>query len=230
MPDPTQEKFWRIKTLKCYPQVYQMLVVGKPASRIALYIQDERNEYTDVKLDSLAAMLLEFRRILLGTGALHDRMPYLVTSAAREFTDRLAELKELENLKDIQAERIADASAEERLKGDKDPHLEKMTKAYHDTLRLMHQIKMDLNLTGSRDLGTLTIAAEKMEELHRRYGDAGDQVFTSPASRGRMLEAWNALEVVVQEQQGDDGSPVIEITPEPKKAVKEPKKAKKREK
>lgn len=234
MPDPTQEKFWRIKALKCYPQVYKMLMVGKPAPVIALYIQDERNEYTDVKLNSLATMLSEFRRAELGNGVLFDRMPHLVVSAAREFTDRLAELKELENLLDMQHARLDDAHGDVLMTGEKNPHIEKMEKALQDTIRLTHQIKMDLNLTGSRDLGTLTIAAEKMEELHQRYGQAGDKVFASPASRGRMLEAWNAATKVVREQQGDDGSPVIEIEPEPEKKVVEkprkPRKAKKRPK
>lgn len=214
MADPTQEKFWRIKSLKCYPKVHAMLIVGKPAMSVALYIQDDRGEYTDIKVESLEAILNEYRRSALGSGAALDRIPHLKASAAREFTDRLAELKLLHNLLDMQLSRIDDAFGDEQLKrGEKNTHIDKMFKEIRDTANLIHQIKMDLNLTGSRDLGTLTIAPERMEEMRAKYGDAATRPLDSALSRGRMLAAMRAARqyVLMQGQQGQ----VEEIEPEP---------------
>lgn len=200
-----------MKALKCYPQVYKMLMVGKPAPSVALYIQDERMEYTDVKLTSLSTMLNDYRRDELGKGALFDRMPHLVVSAAREFTDRLSELKELTDLYDQQRFRYDNACADAEMNGERDPHIEKMAKALQDTINLTHKIKMDLNLTGSRDLGTLTISAEKMERIREKYGDAGERVFSSPVSRGRIDAAITLALKAAKVATGDDGSPVIDI-------------------
>ena len=227
--DPTQEKFWRIKSLKCYPQVYKMLLAGKPAPAIALFIQD-----IDVQIRSLAAMLGEHRRELLGTGAMMDRMPHVVVSAAREFTDRLLELKRLEDMYDMQKSRLDNAFADELITGKKDPNFSKMEKAVTDTLRLQHQIKLDLNLTGSRSLGTITISQEKMEKIKEKYGDVSDRLLKSPMSRGRMLSAFREVKKLAAMEEGGEGM-IVEVKPEPaeeevpekkppKKAVKKRKK------
>jgi hypothetical protein len=51
----------------------------------------------------------------------------------------------------------------------------------------MHDIKMDLGLTGSRDLGTLTVSQERLEEIRSRYGEGAARAFADPVQRAQVL-------------------------------------------
>jgi hypothetical protein len=56
-----------------------------------------------------------------------------------------------------------------------------------DLVKQMHDIKMDLGLTGSRDLGTLTVSAERLEEIRSKYGEGAARAFADPVQRAQVL-------------------------------------------
>ena len=81
-------------------------------------------------------------------------------------------------------------------------------------------IKMDLGISGQRHLGTLTVSAERLDEIKKKYGDKAAKAMANPVSRARvlgalkaiqrtaLLEAKEAGEIVEQE----DGE-IIDVTP-----------------
>ena len=73
------------------------------------------------------------------------------------------------------------------------PQVDKIGKSMRDTVVKMHNIKMDLGLVGSRDLGTITVSAERIEYIKNKYGEGAAKAFADPVSRGRVLAALNAI-------------------------------------
>jgi len=191
MADKTKEPFAKITSLKCYRRVYEMVVHGYPATEIARYIQESRREYLDVKYESLCSMLCRFRDSIVPVESLAPRLPHYVAKKGREFGDRLEELKRLERMYDALEYRFDIVHGEERISGRINEHLEKQAKSMTDVIMRMHNIKMDLGLSGSRDLGTLTISAERLAEIEQKYGKEAAEAMASPVSRGRILKVLN---------------------------------------
>jgi hypothetical protein len=70
---------------------------------------------------------------------------------------------------------------------------------------------MDLKLTGSRDLGTLHISAEKMAQIREKYGEVGERTLESPTSRGRITAVLNAA---IKRVQMEGAHQIIDVVPE----------------
>ncbi len=191
MADRTREQFSKIYALQCYRRVYEMVVHGYPATEIARYIQESRREYLEVKYESLVSMICRYRDTLVPVESLAPRLPHYVAKKGREFGDRLEELKRLERMYEALEYRFDLTHGDERITGKVNEHLEKQAKPMTDVIMRMHNIKMDLGLSGSRDLGTLTISAERLAEIEAKYGKEAAEAMASPVSRGRILQAVN---------------------------------------
>jgi len=191
MADPGTKKFAKIRALKCYRYVRRLLADGMPARRVARYIQEDRLEYTDVKQSSLATMLADFRQSEMALEVLAPWQPRVIESAGQTFSDRLQGIKRLDKLYKQLEYRMEVAVAEEDVDRGRDTHIDKQAKMLAEIILKQHQIAMDLGLTGSRDLGTLTISPEMREEIARKWGERVAQTTDDPVSRGKILAAVN---------------------------------------
>lgn len=178
----------RIKGLGCFEEVYERLCAGYPTPDVARYIQDEEGEYRDVGRRSLAEMLRRYAdEEIVGADLIAPRLPHLVVKAQKEFNDRLEDLRRLERAYEALLYRFDLAHGEERRGGGVNPDVDRQAKVLIDLVAKMHDIKMDLGLTGSRDLGTLTVSAERLAEIKERYGEGAARAFADPVQRAQVL-------------------------------------------
>lgn len=182
------EGFVRIKRLRCFVEVQERLVAGFPAADVARYIQEEEGEYLDVKRSSLCDMLRQYAAAeLYPADLIAPRLPHLVIKATKEFGERLEDLRRLERTYEVLLYRMDLAHGMERRTGEINPDVDRQAKGLVDLIAKMHDIKMDLGLTGSRDLGTLTVSAERLEEIRTRYGEGAARAFSDPVQRAQVL-------------------------------------------
>jgi len=176
----------RIKNLRCFQQVHEMLSHGYPAPAVAKFIW-EQGESKDVKRGSLIEMLSYYRRELLPKDVLVTRQPHIIISAKKQYTDKLEELKRLDDLYDALKFRFDVINADFQMTGYADPEFLKNATAIMNLIHKMHSIKMDLGINGSRDLGTLSVTAERLAEIGDKYGDGAQRAMSNPVSRARVL-------------------------------------------
>ena len=77
------KKFVKIKTLKCFDQVQEMLYAGYPPAAVATYIQDRMREYRDIKRTSLIESLKLYRQDLREGGLVRSTLPRVFIDAEK---------------------------------------------------------------------------------------------------------------------------------------------------
>jgi hypothetical protein len=180
--------FERIKKLRCHQEVYERLCAGYPCPEVARYIQEEEGEYLDVTRGSLSGMLGDYREAeIVGADLIAPRLPHIVVKAQKEFSDRLEDLRRLERAYEALLYRFDLSHGEERRNGKVNSDVDRQAKVLMDYVSKMHDIKMDLGLTGSRDLGTLTVSAERLADIRDKYGEGAARAFGDPISRAKVL-------------------------------------------
>lgn len=180
--------FERIKKLRCHQEVYERLCAGYPCPEVARYVQEDEGEYLDVSRRSLTEMLRDYtEREIVGVDLIAPRLPHMVVKAQKEFSDRLEDLRRLERAYEALLYRFDLSHGEERRNGKVNPDVDRQAKVLMDYISRMHDIKMDLGLTGSRDLGTLTVSAERLAEIRDKYGEGAARAFGDPVSRAKVL-------------------------------------------
>jgi len=178
----------RVKGLRCFQEVYERICAGYPMPEIARYVQEEEGESTDIPRATLAEDLRLFMHAeVVPADLIAPRLPHLVVKAQREFNDRLEDLRRLERAYEVLLYRLDLAHGMERRTGVIDPNVDRHAKSLIDLVARMHEIKMDLGLTGSRDLGTLTVSAERLQEIKDRYGEGAARAFADPVQRAQVL-------------------------------------------
>lgn len=209
--------FARIKGLRCHTEVVERLVAGYPCPDVARYIQEEEGESLDVGRRSLTEILRQYvESEVASSDLIAPRLPHLVIKAAKEFGDRMEDLRRLERTYEVALYRLDLAHGRERRTGDIDAGVDKQMKVLIDLVAQMHAIKMDLGLTGSRDLGTLTVSAERLEEIRTRYGEGAARAFADPVQRAQVL---GLLKRVMRLSGRSD---IIDIPKEPEDAEASP--------
>lgn len=190
MADRTKPKHSKVKKLKCIEKVDEMLLSGFPPSAVAKFIQEE-GEYLDVKRTSLVTTIYEYREKMGLSEVVAIQLPHWAAKKARTFADRLEDLQRLDRAYSLQEQRVDIQAAEEIMSGKRDDDLSKEIRALVDIPMKMHRMRMDLGLSGSRDLGTLVISPEKLAEIEDKYGPEAAKTYANPVSRGRILQAVN---------------------------------------
>lgn len=187
-----REKHTRIKKLRCFRQVHEMLAHGHPAPHVAQFIVDQ-GESDDITEESLTVALKLYRRDILPRDVITNRAPHIIVEAAKAYTDKLEELRRFDLQYEALLYRFDLAHARERAGGFIDPQVDKIQKSIGDVLRQMHIIKMDLGISGQRNLGTLTIAPERLERIEKLYGDKAAKALANPVSRARVMHAFELM-------------------------------------
>lgn len=187
----------RIANLRCYERVHDMVCAGYPLTAIANLIQDRMQEYLDVPKSTVVVALHRYRENLKeGGGLARDIMPRVFVEAKKKFSNKMEELERLEDIVLMLQYRIDLAHGTERMTNVVDPAVDRITREFTNVVTRMHDIKMDLGLVGSRDIGTITVSAERLEEVRLKYGDSAAKAYADPVSRNRVLAAIGAIRKV----------------------------------
>lgn len=187
----------KIRTLQCYDTVHDMICAGYPLPAVANLIQDQMQECLDMKKSAIIMALSRYRGSLKESGALvHAMMPRVFLDAKKKFANKMQELERLEDTILMLQYRIDMAHGTERMSNTVNPAIDRMTREFTNVVTRMHDIKMDLGLVGSRDIGTITVSAERLEEVRLKYGDKAAKAYGDPVSRNRVLAAIGAIRKV----------------------------------
>lgn len=180
------DKFERIRSLKCYDDVHDMITTGWPLAEIAKYIQGTKKEYKDVEELSLIYILQAYRRSLPAS-TLVKRLPRAFEKASQEVRDGLDVLAELSKLFEIQMERVGIDHALEKAAKKLIPSMTQEVREARSILTDIQKMKMDLGLD-ERHLGTLQLDSGASEEVQTRYGKSSvRRVLEDPTSSRKVL-------------------------------------------
>ncbi len=211
----------RILLLRCHSVVHDMVCAGYPLPAIANLIQDKMQECLELDKQVLVVNLWRYRQSLKEGGTLVEAaLPRVFWEAKKTFSNKMQELERLEETIMILQYRIDLAHAAERISNAIDPAVDRMVREFTNVVARMHDIKMDLGLVSSRDLGTITVSAERLEAVRLKYGEKAASAYADPVSRNRVLAAINAIRKVSGDKttkrlsaamgMSDSDSPVID--------------------
>lgn len=180
--------FAKLKALQCHDEIRERLIAGYPPGEVARWVQEDEGAYLHVTRRSLAEMLRRYTADEIAPiDLIAPYLPHTVLRAQREFDDRLRDLRRLEAAYEVALYRLDLAHGKERRTGVIDPAVDRHMKVLIDLVVRMHGLKMDLGLTGEREVNTLTPSPERLEEIRTRYGEGAARAFADPVQRAQVL-------------------------------------------
>jgi hypothetical protein len=200
-PEGKPSRFKRLRELTCFPEVDARIRKGWPLRSLAIYIQEECGEYTDITFQSLITTLNDYRKSLPPAELVKDTMPEIYAEAERKMREGLDEIEEYEDLYWLQRDRIAIDYASEKKINKLFKTTVREVVAAAEILKMSADLKMDLGIN-QRQLGKLNIDANLMAEVRNKYGKSPIiNVINNPSSR-RKIE--NILEKALSKSGGLD--------------------------
>jgi hypothetical protein len=181
------QKFVKLRALKCFDEVHQRILEGYQIADLARYIQDECNEYTDVELPSLQAVLQEYRESFPPAELIQKRLPRAFGRAKERVEAGLDELQELEDLYRVQRARLQIDFGTEKKINKLLPSMTQEMRAAREILKTIADLKMDLGLS-KRHIGSVDVNAHLLAGIEeRRTTPEVAAVLQHPEKRRRLL-------------------------------------------
>lgn len=179
--------FAKLRSMECFDEVHQKIIDGWKIAEIARWMQEEKEEYTDVTRDSLTLILQNYRKSLPPGELVSKRIPDAIHKAAEQLAEGMDELQELEKLYRFQMQRVQMGHAKEKLINLPIPSMTQEVRVAAEILGRYAELKMDLGIN-ERQLGTVDVVQTKISEASDRYGKPGVQkVLENAESRRRVL-------------------------------------------
>lgn len=186
-------RFQKLKALSCYQEMYDRICAGWPIAQVARFIQQDRNEYTEISQRGLEQQLVEFRKQMPPGDLVQKRFPELYDKAKDRVEEGIDELAELEDLYRIQMARIKiDYATEKGIK----KLLPSMTGEIREARQILETItnlKMDLGVLDRARRGVdvnvdVDVEAKLTGEIMGRFSDDGvNEVLNNPESRRKVM-------------------------------------------
>lgn len=199
---PPQERFKRLKELGCFKQVDRRIRAGYPLVDVARYIQEDREEYQDVKRDSLVSVLSEYRESLPPGEIVSQHMPQAFVRAEQRLEEGLDELVEIAELYGKQRGRVDKFCQQEVELGIALPNkmltgdIELMMKILQSSLNM----KMDLGLT-KRHLGEMSLESRVAEIAKEKFGMRVAKTLGDPESRRKIINIVDRIKRVREKEE-----------------------------
>lgn len=200
----SRDRYKRLKSLNCFPEVNGMLKEGRSPNDVARFIQEQRGEYDDIKHDTLMRILQKYREEIPPAQLIAPQRPKVVFDAQDRFDDGVRELERLDELYNLQMERVYEAREREKtfpfLIDNLRENIDQAVKIVHE----MHDVKMDLGIGGGRNLGTLTMSPGTVDYVKSQYGDGVARVIQSSESRNKVLSLVRRMTIVANDDYEDE--------------------------
>lgn len=186
---PKKERFQKLKEMGCFKQVDRRIRAGYPLIEVARYIHEDREEYLDVKRDSLVAVLSEYRESLPPGDIVKQHMPKSFAKAEERLEQGLDELAEIGEIYMMQKHRV-----ERFIEQDHELGLALPNKVMTLDIQLLMKMlktsldmKMDLGMT-KRHLGEMAVDTRIMEIARERFGERVAKTLGDPESRRKVID------------------------------------------
>lgn len=219
----SNRRFKRIRALECFGEVKRFLVQGISPRRVARYIQEEQDEYTDVEIRSLEKMLRNFKKEELSEAEkVANQVPSKFEDELEEMDKQINVLEELGSLYQMQLRRI-------QLNIEKEQETEQLMSGTGQEIRTAKEILESIGKFQQefgmepKHLGTLSLQAEAAADTED-VSDMPGQFMMNPVKRNQVLEFLDSLDKTdpraidaVTEgdiDEGEEEDDVIDVEPE----------------
>lgn len=185
-PVHRQRSFMKLRTLKCFKEMHQMLLDGFGPAAVADFIQKEKKEHTDITRTSLIYTLRKYRAEIPKTEVMQPKLPDHVEKVEARVRASLNELDELHDLYLLQRNRIdIDVALEKQVKK-LIPTTGQEVRIAADMLRTSAQLKIDIGMSASI-IGGAQADGSLSDTLSKRVTNAAAaKVLEDPQSRLRL--------------------------------------------
>lgn len=186
-PNARNKQALKLRKLRCFEEVHEKICLGWPASKVAEFIQDEQQEYTDIERTSLISTITLYRKSLPPAEKAKYTLPKDTQRAIEELPSEIDELREFIALFKLQKDRIdIDASIEKNV-GKLLPTMNQEMRVASEILKSIATLKMDLGIT-NRQLGTVNVDADAVAAgLSDKYSKDVSSVVSDPIKRKKFL-------------------------------------------
>ena len=218
-PVSRDTKFAKLKACSSFEEADRRLRLGCTFVEVARFVQEERQEYTDITHESMCDVLAKYYESIPQTEkALAVNGP-IARKLAKQINYNLDEVEELEKLYALQMKRIAIGHGHEENMNMQLPNMGKEIFVAMKILNQTAQLKMDIGIT-KRQLGQLDINGQQALEVGERYGNENvSKVLSDPESRRKVMLLAEQLikkglkinpDAVITERQESD---IIDVEP-----------------
>jgi hypothetical protein len=216
-PLSRDEGFQKLRSLRCFNEVYERILAGWSMSELARYIQEDRQEYAHATKQALMQTLQRFRDSIPPAQLVSKRMPPVFHKATEEVEAGIDELKELENLYKLQMDRIGIDLATEKGIKKLMPTMTQEVRVARELLSAIADLKMDLGLN-TRHIGQVDVEAHLHADLQAKYGkDSVKKVMADPEARRKVLNI--AERILALPARTEKATPAPDMAPFEEKEV-----------
>lgn len=181
----------KLRALKCFDEVYERICGGWPMTQLARFIQEERNEYTDIKQTQLEYLLREFRKTIPAGDLVAKRFPEVFEDAMERVGEGLNELDELQELYRIQMHRIGIDFRTETKINKLMPSMTSEIREARQLLESIAELKMDMGVNNRAPTQHQVnvdgqVEATLSADLVDKFPDGVKKVLENPEQRRRV--------------------------------------------
>jgi len=185
-PVSRDEGFQKLRTLRCFNEVYERLLAGWSPSELARFIQESRNEYTHASHVTLMQVLQRFRDTIPPAQLMAKRLPKSFEKAVEKTEEGIDELAEMEKLYRMHMERVnIDFTTEKNIKKLM-PTMTQEIRVASELLGRIADLKMDLGVS-TRHLGQVDAEVTIKSETSRYGKESVKKVMEDPEKRRKVL-------------------------------------------
>ena len=201
--DPKQARFWQLKKLPCFKEIYDLIIKGVSVHEVARCMHEDLKVFLHMKRISLENYIFEYRETLPTGVVLQTTSPQFLERTRQKARVQIDVLNEYSRLYEIQIKRIERTVEQENEIGISMNALEGSIKTAQGLLDSIHNVQSDLGIT-PKNLGTMGIDANIMQSVsHRLTDDNVTKVLDSPVSRHKVLNVAERILALAAESKQD---------------------------
>ena len=180
----------KIRSLKCYEEVYKRICGGWAATELARFIQEDKKELTDISRSQLAQNLRSFRQKIPAGDLVAKRFPQVFQDAKESLEYGLDELAELEDLYMLQMQRVGIDFKTEQAIGKLMPSMTSEIREARQILESIAELKMELGIhQRAPEQHNVSVEGQveaRLETDLEKYPEGVKKVLENPESRRRV--------------------------------------------
>lgn len=182
-----------LQECRCFDEVDRRLRIGWSSPELTKFIQDENQELTHLSAGYVRKMIDDYRKTISPADLLLTTQNTTVAAnAAHKYSNGLEELEKLDQLWELQMERIKIDVATEKKINKLFPQTGREIFYAMKIVNQTSQLKMDLGIA-KRQLGEVSVSGTAAVQIGGRYNEDVSKVMTDADSRRKVLGMVEAL-------------------------------------
>lgn len=186
-----QAGFAKLRALRCFPEIHERIRQAWPMTEVARWIQEDREEYTDVTRAGLLVVLRRYSASIPAFQKVEHRLPQAFVDAKERLEKGLDEINELEELYRLQMNRVKIDYEKEQQISKLFPTMSTEIREARNLLEALLKMKQELGLLKSAPQEhnvniTAEIEGQLTEDVAQFASEAMQGVLENPESRRRV--------------------------------------------